>query len=457
MAKLTFYYNYGNIEQRLTSEDYHVFVVIKTFCMKKIFIVKFISVVCLLAVGVTTVPVMNAHAEQKTDRIAGQYIVVLKDSAVDSDVVADDLEQTYGLGVKQKYGHALKGFTATVPAAQLKMLESDSRVAFVVEDRIVSIVATQVKVSGGRPVTQPAQIIPTGVKRIGAFGTGQTGAGVGVAVIDTGIDLTHPDLKANISNQSKTCVVGTLNANDDNGHGTHVAGTIAAANNTIGVLGVAPSAKLYSVKVLDRYGSGSWSSVICGIDWVTAHASTIKVASMSLAGAGTSDNNCGVTNNDPLHQAICKSVAAGVTYVVAAGNNAADSTNFVPAAYDDAVITVSALADSDGRASGLGGVTDYGADDTFATFSNFGSPVDIAAPGVAIYSTWKGGTYNTISGTSMATPHVSGAAALYIAAHPGALWTTVREGLKSAGEVLGAGHTDPSGLHSEALLKVVTF
>jgi subtilisin family serine protease len=279
------------------------------------------------------------------------------------------------------------------------------------------------------------------------------GTGIGVAVIDTGIDLTHPDLAANIV-ANTSCVRGKKNGNDDNGHGTHVAGTIAAIQNSSGVVGIAPEAKLVAVKVLNAQGSGTWSSIICGIDWVTANASkyNIKVANMSLGGGGSSDNNCGNTNGDALHKAICKSRDAGITYVVAAGNDGNNASNFVPAAYDDAVITVSALADSDGKSGGLGAATGNGADDTFAGFSNYGSIVDIGAPGVNIYSTWKGGSYNTISGTSMATPHVTGAAALYVKSHPGSSWTQIRDGLKAAGEALNAGHTDPSGLHPEPVL-----
>ena len=174
---------------------------------------------------------------------------------------------------------------------------------------------------------------------------------------------------------------------------------------------------------------------------------------MSLGGREKSDNDCGNTNGDALHKAICNSRDAGVTYVVAAGNESDDASLHVPSAYDDAVITVSAMADSDGILGGLGAATSYGADDTFATFSNYGSVVDIAAPGVKILSTWKGGGYATISGTSMASPHVAGAVALYLYTNPGASWMTVRDALMTLGEVLGAGHTDPSGLHPEVVLK----
>jgi subtilisin family serine protease len=187
-------------------------------------------------------------------------------------------------------------------------------------------------------------------------------------------------------------------------------------------VGVAPGIPIYSVRVLNNQGSGSWSSVICGIDWVTANASSlnIKVANMSLAGAGTDDGNCGNSNSDALHKAVCSSVAAGVTYAVAAGNDNLDLSGVVPAAYDE-VLTVTAMADFNGQPGGGAAATCRPeADDAAGSFSNFTSPGSsdeghtIAAPGVCIDSTWKGGGYNTISGTSMASPHAAGTAALCI-------------------------------------------
>jgi subtilisin family serine protease len=285
--------------------------------------------------------------------------------------------------------------------------------------------------------TIEAQSLPTGIDRINAELSARDGTGIEVAVIDTGIDTSHPDLKANILG-GKNCSTGKPTAyQDGNGHGTHVAGTIAAIKNTVGVVGVAPAAKLWAVRVLDNSGNGSWSSVICGIDFVTSQASHIKVANMSLGGTGTSDV-CGLSTTSALHAAICRSVAAGVTYVVAAGNENDDVKNHVPAAYPE-VIAVSALADSYGKSCGAGSATSYGADDTFASFSNYATlATDLAriigAPGVNIYSTWKGGGYNTISGTSMATPHVAGAAALYLQTHPTATPTQVKTALLAAGE-----------------------
>ncbi|MBA4419869.1 MAG: peptidase S8 [Anaerolinea sp.] len=358
--------------------------------------------------------------------IPGQYIVVFKDTVSNPADAASDMARQYGLGVLYKYGYTIKGFAATIPAARLDAVKTDSRVLFVSEDREVSI---------------GAQTLPTGVDRIDAEQTSthtNKGTGVNVAVIDTGIDLTHPDLKANIVG-GKNCSTGS-SYKDGNGHGSHVAGTIAAVDNTVGVVGVAPEAKLWAVRVLNNAGSGSWSSVICGIDFVTskapANGGPITVANMSLGGTGSDDGNCGLTNNDALHQAICRSVAAGVTYVVAAGNETDDAANHVPAAYDE-VITVSALSDSDGKTGGTGGAPSCRTgekDDYLAIFSNFGADVDIAAPGVCIKSTWKGGRYNTISGTSMASPHVAGAAALYIAIHPGATPTEVKDALIAAKE-----------------------
>lgn len=402
---------------------------------------KHILVVSLFLMGSVLVSQANfkASAQGKSAVVPDKFIVVLKDNTEKPQDVANEMARAHGLSVDHVYTTALKGFSATIPQARLDTVKADPNVQFVSEDKVIEAFA---------------QTTPIGINRVVAPANFNKGTGIGVAVIDTGIDLTHPDLKSNII-ANYSCIRGKKTAADDNGHGTHVAGTIAALNNTIGVVGVAPEAKLIAVKVLNSAGSGTWSSVICGIDWVTARAAVynIKVANMSLGGGGSSDNNCGNSNNDALHKAICKSTAAGVTYTVAAGNDGANATTSVPAAYNDTVITVSALADSDGLSGGLGLPTSYGADDTFASFSNYGSVVDLGAPGVAVYSTWKGGSYNTISGTSMATPHVAGAAALYIKSHPGSTWLQVRNGLVTAAEAVNAGHTDPSGLHPEPVVQ----
>lgn len=402
--------------------------------------------------------------EDNLDKIPGQYIVVFKDKVTDAESEAGNIARIHKLERIHTYNHAIKGFVTRINGTELEKIKNDPRVDFVTEDRAVYISYPRPenesfleKLFDSKRVStqfQPPQTIPTGIDRVNAENLLNKGAGVGVAVIDTGIDLSHPDLKTNII-ANKNCLSSKQNGNDDNGHGTHVAGIIAALNNGIGVVGVAPESKLVAVKVLNRNGSGTWSSVICGIDWVTANALkyNIKVANMSLGGSGASDNNCGYANNDPLHKAICKSRDAGVTYVVAAGNESKSASLSVPASYDDAVITVSALADSDGTLGGLGSPTPYGSDDTFATFSNFGTGVDLGAPGVDIYSTYKGGGYATLSGTSMATPHVSGAAVLYIKNNPSSTWSQIRDGLKALGENIGFGHTDPSGLHPEPVVR----
>ncbi len=345
------------------------------------------------------------------DVVPDRYVVVLEDDVRDVRGVAAAHAARYGAAVSHTYTSALKGYAATIPAARLAAVRADARVAFVSEDRVVTATETGPVAVGDD--------VPPGVRRIGAATTTAVHAAsnVNVAVIDTGVDLTHPDL--DVANGTN-CVRGK-SANDDHGHGSHVAGTIAARNNGSGVVGVAPGTKIYAVKVLNRQGSGTTSSVICGIDWVTANAEqlTIKVANMSLGGAGSSDGNCGGTNNDAEHKAICRSTAAGVTYVVAAGNSNADLAAHVPASYPE-VLTVTAMTDTDGLPGAEGGPATCRtgeSDDRYASFSNYATkPVDqdhtIAAPGVCIRSTWKSGGYNTISGTSMATPHVAGSVAL---------------------------------------------
>jgi subtilisin len=249
--------------------------------------------VVVLALGLVSAPdrIGTVEAAASAGVIPEHYVVVFKDTVGDPKQVADEHARQHGAAVSQVYGHALRGYAARIPAQRLAAVRADSRVLFVSEDR-------EVQASG--------QQAPTGLRRAGGStnGVNQTlankGAGVGVAVIDTGIDLSHPDLTPVVN--GKTCILGTKNANDDNGHGSHVAGTIAARDNGGGVVGVAPGATLYAVKVLDRSGSGSWSSVICGIDWVTANANKVAVANMSLGGGGSDDGNCGNSNNDALHR-----------------------------------------------------------------------------------------------------------------------------------------------------------
>jgi subtilisin family serine protease len=199
---------------------------------------------------------------------------------------------------------------------------------------------------------------------------------------------------------------------DDNGHGTHVAGIAAAFDNGQGIVGVAPGARIWSVKVLDQNGSGSFSDVICGLNWVVKHRGTIDVVNLSLSGAG-GDGPC---ESSPLHKAVCNVYYSGIPVVVAAGNQGTDASTRVPASYDE-VITVSGMADSDGGPGHAGPGTCTGqADDTFLPFSNYGADVDVAAPGDCILSLGRDGKRRNQSGTSSASPHVAGALAHFIQA-----------------------------------------
>jgi subtilisin len=337
------------------------------------------------------------------------FIVVYKDN-IDVPAKTADLERRHGFKSDFKYQHAIKGFAAILPPPIREKIAKDPDVAFISPDCDAQAIAADQPVAANETVS-------TGALRIETATTTAVHkpSGVSVAVIDTGVALTHPDLNV-VAGTS--CVRGKK-ANDDNGHGTHVAGTIAAKNNGSGVIGVAPGTTIYAVKVLNRNGSGTWSQVICGIDWVTANSASlnIKVANLSLGGTG------GITtcDNDALHRAICRSVASGVTYSVAAGNSGTDFAAAVPANFPE-VLTVTAMSDNDGKAGGTGGsptCRSGESDDKYATFSNFAvSAADqnhtIAAPGVCIRSDWYNGGYNTISGTSMAAPHVAGAVALCI-------------------------------------------
>lgn len=302
------------------------------------------------------------------------------------------------------YAHAVRGFAGKMSKQQANKLRGDARVLAVEPDVVVYA---------------QAQTLPTGINRAegdvsptAAINGVDTRVNADIAIIDTGIQRNHPDLNVvggyNCVPKNPR-VTDTTKWDDDNGHGTHVAGTAAALDNGIGAVGMAPGARLWAVKVLNSQGSGNLSWIICGIDWVTSRASTMEVANMSLGGTFSSST---------LNAAISRSVGAGVVYAVAAGNSAADAATFSPANHPD-VIAVSAIADFNGLPGGGAPATcRTDVDETFADFSNYGSVVDIAAPGVCIYSTWLSSGYNTISGTSMASPHVAGSIAAYVATRP---------------------------------------
>jgi subtilisin len=380
------------------------------------------------------------------ERIAGHYIVLLDDTAVLEDEVRQ-AEHVPGVSVDDVYGSALHGYSAGMPLPAAQDLALSAGVRSVEADLRVEIAAQQ---------------MPTGINRANADASPTAAINgrdqrvdVDVAVIDSGVDLGHPDLNV-FRAGAHNCFRQAPNADDQNGHGTHVAGTIGALDNGFGVVGMAPGARIWPVRVLGPTGGGSMSEVICGVDYVTAHARQIEVANMSLGGpGGRDDGSCGRRSGDLLHQAICASVAAGVTYVVAAGNSSRDAAAFSPSSYDE-VITVSALADFNGRPGGGAPATCLAdVDDTFAGFSNHGHDVDLIAPGVCILSTWPGGGFNTLSGTSMASPHVAGGAALYMARHPGATPAAVRTALRAAGTTW-SGVGDPDGI-TEPLLDVSGF
>ncbi len=381
------------------------------------------TVVALAAASIVPVAARTNH-EPGTWQNAPVWIVRLQPgTSVDS--IANGVMQGRGEQITQRYSSIINGFAARLPIEIVDLLRADSRVLGIMQDF---------------EVYASAQTTPNGIKRINATQNATARidgvderVDIDVAVLDTGV-AAHSDLNI----VGGTDCTGSGSYSDPHGHGTHVAGTIGALDNGSGVVGVAPGARIWSVKVLNAQGSGYGSWIMCGIDWVTANAGTIDVANMSLGGKTSyaDDNNCGLTNRDVMHQAVCESVQAGVTYVVAAGNDGADAAGYFPASYNE-VITVSALVDTDGKSGGLGGSTSAGADDTLASFSNYGADVDVIAPGVSILSTSRTGGTATMSGTSMASPHVAGAAALYKAVNPSATPSAVRTALISSGSTTG--------------------
>jgi subtilisin len=371
----------------------------------------------------------------------GRYIVRLK-PGVSIEAIMRERVTPRGGKVNKRFDKLINGFAGELPEAAVNALKHDERVLAVMPDLAVQAFN---------------QTMPTGVRRVFATSNlisnvngSDERVNVDVAVLDSGVG-PHADL--NIAG-GVDCT-GSGSHSDPNGHGTHIAGTIGALDNDFGVVGVAPGVRIWSVRVLDVDGNGFASWILCGIEWVSARADTIKVANMSLGGRGLpDDNNCGFKNGDIIHQAICASVNRGITYVVAAGNANADAAGYFPASYDE-VITVSALVDTDGKAGGLGPGTSFGADDTIASFSNYGADVDVIAPGTLIYSTAKGDSYAKMSGTSMASPHVAGAAALYLAANPSANPAAVRTALISTGsKTAWSGDKDD---HKEPLIDVSSF
>jgi PKD repeat protein len=340
-----------------------------------------------------------------------RVIVTLQPGPEKPETVAEGLVHEHGGEIGFVYRHALRGFSMQIPAQAVAALARNPNIAAIEPDREVAAVGTQP--------------IPTGIDRVDAdLNPGAASfPSVDIAIIDTGVYIgqtssgqsrSHLDLNLVYVTDCTSAIfyptfggcAGSGNFQDENGHGTHVAGIAAAKDNDIGSIGTAPGAVIWSVKVLNADGTGFLGSILAGIDFVTSQAGAIEVANMSLGFEGASD---------ALNSALTNSTNAGVVYVTAAGNSAKDAATFSPANHPD-VITVSAMADFDGKPGALGSPTCRSdVDDTLADFSNHGSLVEVAAPGVCIYSTWLADGYATVSGTSMAAPAVAGAVARYIA------------------------------------------
>ncbi len=344
--------------------------------------------------GAAPAPMGTVYGADAETAVAGSYIVMLGEKADKSK-----LAKEYGGKLQRNYSSSINGFSASgLSETEAKRLAADPAVAKVVQNKKFSINATQ----ENPPSWGLDRIDQTETAGDNAYNyPDSAGEGVTAYVIDTGVRVTHEDFEGRATS-GFDAVDNDGDADDGNGHGTHVAGTIAGASH-----GVAKKAKIVAVRVLDDNGSGTTEQVVAGIDWVAANASGPSVANMSLGGGA-----------DPaLDAAVQKAIAAGVTFGVAAGNESSDAGQVSPARVPEA-ITVASSTEVDEQSS----------------FSNYGSIVDIYAPGSDITSTWNDsdtGT-NTISGTSMATPHVVGAAAVYLAgnpdATPGAVATALTEG-----------------------------
>ncbi len=349
-------------------------------------------------VWLSFVNVVAAQEVQTTERaIPGQYIVVLKDDQTpraNVRPVVGDLARQSGARVTHVFENTIRGFAASMSATAAAALARNPRVRYIEQDSERFIVGTESGATWGldridqrdRPLN-------------GTYTYETVAANVDVYVIDTGIRATHTEFGGRVSTFGFTAISDGNGTNDCNGHGTHVSGTIGGAT-----YGVAKSVTLHAVRVLDCSGSGSTSGVIAGVDWVTANRTLPAVANMSLGGGAST----------ALDDAVRRSVAAGVTYAIAAGNSNADACSSSPARVSQA-LTVGSSTSGDVRSS----------------FSNFGTCVDLFAPGSSITSAWNTSdtATNTISGTSMATPHVAGVAALYLANDPGATPSTVHAAL----------------------------
>ncbi|MFI7142155.1 S8 family peptidase [Streptomyces massasporeus] len=372
--------------------------------------------------GLTTVPAQAAPAEGRVlaagspTAIKDSYLVTLKKSAglKASSAAGKSLVKEYGGSVDKTFGKALNGYSATLSATEARRLAADPAVASVEQNQRVTLAATQTNAPWGLDRVDQASLPLSGTYTY----PDSAGSGVTVYVIDTGVRITHQQISGRASH-GYDAVDGDNNASDGNGHGTHVATTIAGTT-----YGVAKQAKIVGVRVLNNSGSGTTAGVIAGIDWVTQNHSGPSVANMSLGGGASAT----------LDTAVRNSIASGVTYAVAAGNSSTTASSSSPARVTEA-ITVGATTSTDAKAS----------------YSNYGSALDIFAPGSSITAGWHTSdtATNTISGTSMATPHVAGAAAVYLAGHTSSTPAQVATALVNGavtGKVTSAGSGSPNRL-----------